>query len=434
MPGVVIVGAQFGDEGKGKMTDYLAGRAECVVRYQGGNNAGHTVVIGGHEFRLHIIPSGIFYPEKVCVIGNGMVIDPEVLFQELDDLLNKGLKLARLYISDRAHLLMPYHLRLDEAEENYRGAGRIGTTRRGIGPAYTDKVARLGFRTGELLEPGWEKRLEAMTLEKNRILEQFYGSKGCEPELVIDLMRRYAERLRPFLTDTSLVLAEMAARGKRILYEGAQGTMLDIDHGTYPFVTSSSPTAGGACIGAGVGPTAINLVLGVCKAYLTRVGEGIFPTDLDGPVGEEIRDRGREFGTTTGRARRCGWIDLVMLRYAARVNGLDGLLITKLDVLDSFPAIRMCNAYNCSGSTIREFPASQQFLQSCEPVYEDMEGWQQDTSGVRRYEDLPAAARRFIERISEVTGLPVMAISVGPDREQTIMLQELSRMAHKGSF
>jgi adenylosuccinate synthase len=292
----------------------------------------------------------------------------------------------------------------------------------------------LGFRTGELLEPGWEKRLEAMTLEKNRILEQFYGSKGCEPELVIDLMRRYAERLRPFLTDTSLVLAEMAARGKRILYEGAQGTMLDIDHGTYPFVTSSSPTAGGACIGAGVGPTAINLVLGVCKAYLTRVGEGIFPTDLDGPVGEEIRDRGREFGTTTGRARRCGWIDLVMLRYAARVNGLDGLLITKLDVLDSFPAIRLCNAYNCSGSTIREFPASQQFLQSCEPVYEDMEGWQQDTSGVRRYEDLPAAARRFIERISEVTGLPVMAISVGPDREQTIMLQELSRMAHKGSF
>lgn len=431
MPGVVIVGAQFGDEGKGKMTDYLASRADCVVRYQGGNNAGHTVVIGGHEFRLHIIPSGIFYPGKVCIIGNGMVIDPEALFQELDGLLNQRLKLARLYISDRAHLLLPYHVRLDEAEENCRGAERIGTTKRGIGPAYTDKVARLGFRTSELLEPGWEKRLEAMALEKNYILKQLYGSEGDEPEQVIDWMRRYAERMRPFLTDTSLVLAELAAEGKHILFEGAQGTMLDIDHGTYPFVTSSSPTAGGACIGAGVGPTAVNLVLGVCKAYLTRVGEGNFPTELDGPDGEEIRKRGREFGTTTGRARRCGWIDLVMLRYAARVNGLNGLLITKLDVLDSFPAIRLCNAYTCGGGTIREFPASQRLLQTFKPVYEDLEGWQQDTSGVRRYEDLPAAARRFIERIGEVTGLPVMAISVGSDREQTIMLQELSRQAHK---
>jgi adenylosuccinate synthase len=430
MPGVVIVGAQFGDEGKGKMTDYLACQADCVVRYQGGNNAGHTVVIGGHEFRLHLIPSGIFYAEKVCVIGNGMVIDPEALFQELDELLNQGPKLARLYISDRAHLLLPYHLRLDEAEENCRGAERIGTTRRGIGPAYTDKVARVGFRTGELLEPGWEKRLEAKALEKNRILEQFYDSKGCEPEQVIDWMRRLALRLRPFLTDTSLVLAELAAQGKHILFEGAQGTMLDIDHGTYPFVTSSSPTAGGACIGAGVGPTAINQVLGVCKAYLTRVGEGIFPTELDGPACEEIRKRGREFGTTTGRARRCGWIDLVMLRYAARVNGLDGLLITKLDVLDSFPVIRLCNAYTCNGSTIKGFPSSQQVLQACDPVYEDMDGWQQDTSGIRRYEDLPMAARRFIERLSEVSGLPVLAISVGPDREQTIMLQELSSRAH----
>jgi adenylosuccinate synthase len=425
MSGVVIVGAQFGDEGKGKMTDYLARRADCVVRYQGGNNAGHTVVIGGREFRLHLIPSGIFYPEKVCVIGNGMVIDPEVLFQEMDVLLNQGLKLARLYISDRAHLLLPYHLRLDEAEENYRGADLIGTTRRGIGPAYTDKVARVGFRIGELMEPGWEKRLESLTLEKSRILKQVYNSKGCEPEQVIDWVRSYTERLRPLLMDTSLVLAGLAAQGKHILFEGAQGTMLDIDHGTYPFVTSSSPTAGGACTGAGVGPTAINRVLGVCKAYLTRVGEGLFPTELDGPEGDEIRSRGREFGTTTGRARRCGWIDLVMLRYAARVNGLDGLLITKLDVLDSFPTIRLCNAYTCNGGMIREFPSSQQLLQSCEPVYEDLEGWQQDTSGVRRYEDLPIAARRFIERIGEVAGLPVMAISVGPDREQTIMLQEL---------
>jgi adenylosuccinate synthase len=426
MPGVVIVGAQFGDEGKGKMTDYLASRADCIVRYQGGNNAGHTVVIGGQEFRLHIIPSGIFYPEKVCVIGNGLVVDPEVMFQELDDLLNQGLKLARLYISDRAHLILPYHVRLDEAEENSRGAGQIGTTKRGIGPAYTDKIARLGFRTGELLEAGWEKRLGAITLEKNRLLKQLYGIEGDAPEQIIDWMQRYAERMRPFLTDTSLVLAELAAAGKQILFEGAQGTMLDIDHGTYPFVTSSSPTAGGACIGAGVGPTAVNLVLGVCKAYLTRVGEGAFPTELTGSDGEELRKLGREYGVTTGRARRCGWIDLVMLRYAARVNGLNGLLITKLDVLDSFPVIRLCNAYQGNSGTIREFPASQRLLQACEPVYEDLEGWQQDTSGIRRYEDLPKAARRFIERIGEVAGLPVKAISVGPDREQTIMLQELS--------
>jgi adenylosuccinate synthase len=425
MSGVVIVGGQFGDEGKGKMTDYLARRADCVVRYQGGNNAGHTVVIGGNEFRLHLVPSGIFYPEKVCVIGNGLVVDPDVLFQELDELEGRRVKLARLYISDRAHLLLPYHLQLDEAEEDSRGEERIGTTRRGIGPAYTDKVARVGFRTGELLEPGWEKRLAGLVLEKNRVLENLYGRKGPDPDRIIDWMRSRAERLQPFLADTSLVLSELAARGKHILFEGAQGTMLDIDHGTYPFVTSSNPTAGGACIGAGVGPTSISLVLGVCKAYLTRVGEGLFPTELDGPDGEEIRSRGREFGTTTGRARRCGWIDLVMLRYAARVNGMGGLIITKLDVLDYFPTIRLCSAYKCNGSIIREFPASQRLIQSSEPVYEDLEGWQQDTSGARRYEDLPTAARRFIERVGEVAGLPVMTISVGPDREQTIMLQEL---------
>lgn len=425
MSGVVIVGAQFGDEGKGKMTDYLARRADCVVRYQGGNNAGHTVVIGGHEYRLHLIPSGIFYPEKVCIIGNGVVIDPEVLFRELDELLSQGLKLARLFISDRAHLILPYHLQLDEAEENCRGDERIGTTKRGIGPAYTDKIARVGFRTGELLEDGWERHLTELVLEKNKVLERLYGSKGFEPQQVIDWLQPHAERLRPFLADTSLVLAELAARGKHTLFEGAQGTMLDIDHGTYPFVTSSSPTAGGACIGTGVGPTAISQVLGVCKAYLTRVGEGHFPTELDSPHGESLRDRGREFGTTTGRARRCGWIDLVMLRYAGRVNGLGGLIITKLDVLDSFPAIKICTAYRCNDSITKEFPSSQRLLQASEPVYEELDGWQQDTSAARRYEDLPAAARRYVERISEITGLPVLAISVGPDREQTIVLKEL---------
>ncbi len=420
MSGVVIVGAQFGDEGKGKMTDYLARQADCVVRYQGGNNAGHTVVIGGHEYRLHLIPSGIFYPEKVCVIGNGVVIDPEVMFQELDELLSQGLKLARLYISDRAHLILPYHLRLDAAEENCRGDGRIGTTRRGIGPAYTDKISRVGFRAGELLEDGWEQRLIELVLEKNKALERLYGSEGFQPEQVIAWLRPHAERLRPFLTDTSLVLAELASQGRHILFEGAQGTMLDIDHGTYPFVTSSSPTAGGACIGAGVGPTAIGRVLGVCKAYLTRVGEGLFPTELQGPECESLRDRGREFGTTTGRARRCGWIDLVMLRYAGRVNGMSGLIITKLDVLDALPAIKLCTAYRCNGSTLEELPGSQRLLQASEPVYEELEGWQQDISGVRRYDDLPAAARRYVERVSEIAGLPVVAISVGPDRDQTI--------------
>ncbi len=425
MSGVVIVGAQFGDEGKGKVTDYLARWADCVVRYQGGNNAGHTVVIGGKEFRLHLIPSGIFYPDKICVIGNGLVIDPEVLFQELDDLLAQGLELARLNISDRAHLLLPYHLRLDEAEEEYRGSDRIGTTKRGIGPAYTDKVARVGFRTGELLDEGWEQRLNRLVVDKNKVLKQLYGLKTLEPELVIDWVRHHAERLRPFLADTSLVLAELAARGKHILFEGAQGTMLDIDHGTYPYVTSSSPIAGGACIGAGVGPTTIDLALGVCKAYLTRVGEGLFPTELHGPECDRLRQRGREFGTTTGRARRCGWIDLVMLRYAARVNGLGGLILTKLDVLDFLPTIKLCTAYRCNGSVIREFPASQRLLQGSEPVYEEFEGWQQDISAVRRYGDLPAAARRYIERISELTGLPVLAVSVGPDREQTMVMQEL---------
>jgi adenylosuccinate synthase len=425
MSGVVIVGAQWGDEGKGKVTDYLARQAHLVVRYQGGNNAGHTVVIGSREFRLHLIPSGIFYPDKVCVIGNGMVIDPEVLFQELDNFVAQGVETARLYISDRAHLLFPYHLRLDELEEESRGAERIGTTKRGIGPAYADKVARSGLRVGELVEPGWEARVSQLVLDKNRIFERLYGVPGFKPEQIVEWLRPYAARLRPYLTDTSLILAGALAQDKNILFEGAQGTMLDLDHGTYPFVTSSSPTAGGACYGAGVGPTAIDLVLGVSKAYLTRVGEGPFPTELTGPRCEEIRERGREFGTTTGRPRRCGWLDLVMLRYAARVNGLGGLIITKLDVLDTQPEIKLCAAYRAGGSVVTEFPASLRLLQECEPVYEELEGWQQDTSEIRREEDLPPAARRFLQRITELTGIPVVMVSVGPDREQTVVLRDV---------
>lgn len=422
---IVIVGAQWGDEGKGKVTDYLARKADVVVRYQGGNNAGHTVVIGSQKFRLHLIPSGILYPDKTCIIGNGMVVDPEVLFEELDDLAAQGVRGARLYISDRAHLLLPCHKRLDEAEEDARGSQKIGTTRRGIGPAYVDKVSRVGLRTGELLEPGWEEYVSQLIERKNVVLEKLYGVPGFDPGEIVEWLRPYADRMRPMIADTSLLLSRFLAEGKNVLFEGAQGTLLDLDHGTYPFVTASSPVAGGACTGSGIGPTAIDRVLGVCKAYLTRVGEGPFPTELTGVDGDDLRQRGMEFGTTTGRPRRCGWLDLVMLRYAVRVNGMSGLIITKLDVLDPMPRIRLCTAYRWRGEVLEEFPASLRVLRECEPVYEELEGWQQDTSGARRLEDLPAAARKYLERISDVLGIPVVMVSVGPDRQQTIIIEDV---------
>lgn len=422
---IVIVGAQWGDEGKGKVTDYLARKADVVVRYQGGNNAGHTVVIGSQKFRLHLIPSGILYPDKTCIIGNGMVVDPEVLFEELDDLAAQGVKSAKLYISDRAHLLLPCHKRLDEAEEDARGSQKIGTTRRGIGPAYVDKVARVGLRTGELLEPGWEDYVSQIIERKNIVFERLYGIPGFDPGEIVAWLRPYADRMRPMIADTSLLLSRFLAEGKNILFEGAQGTLLDLDHGTYPFVTASSPVAGGACTGAGIGPTAIDRVLGVCKAYLTRVGEGPFPTELTGADGDDLRQRGMEFGTTTGRPRRCGWLDLVMLRYAVRVNGMSGLIITKLDVLDPMPEIRLCTAYRWKGEVLEEFPASLRVLRECEPIYDVLEGWQQDTSGARRLEDLPAAARKYLERISDALGIPVVMVSVGPDRQQTIIIEDV---------
>jgi adenylosuccinate synthase len=425
MPVVVIVGAQWGDEGKGKVTDFLARDADYVVRYQGGTNAGHTVVIGSQEFRLHLIPSGIFYPDKVCIIGNGTVIDPEVLFQELDAFRDRGLQTARLFISDRAHLLLPYHRLLDELEEESRGKERIGTTRRGIGPAYVDKVARRGLRVGELREPGWEDRVFRMVVEKNEYIQKLYGAQGFEPEEIVEYLRPYVERLRPYLADTSLIIAQAVAEGKNVLFEGAQGTLLDLDHGTYPYVTSSSPTAGGVCIGAGIGPTSIDLVLGVTKAYTTRVGEGPFPTEVGGSQGEEIRQKGREFGTTTGRPRRCGWLDIVMLRYAVRVNGIKGLIITKLDVLDEMPKVRLCTAYRYKGELLTEFPASLRVLEECVPVYEELEGWQQDTGGARTLAELPVPAQNFVQRVAELTGVPVVMVSVGPDRQQTVVLREV---------
>ncbi|ACX53209.1 adenylosuccinate synthetase [Ammonifex degensii KC4] len=421
MATVALVGVQWGDEGKGKVTDFLAARADLVVRYQGGNNAGHTVVVGEEEFRLHLLPSGILYPDKTCIIGNGVVIDPAVLFNEIEVLTRRGVTLAKLLVSERAHLILPYHRLLDAAEEERRGKGCLGTTRRGIGPAYTDKAARTGLRVIDLLGEDFPQLLAENIAYKNAILRNVYGKEGLSYEEVYREYQAYAEKLRPYVADTSLVINRAIAEGKHVLFEGAQGTLLDLDHGTYPFVTSSYPTAGGVCIGAGVGPRAIDYVVGVAKAYTTRVGEGPFPTELPGELGEEIRKRGREFGTTTGRPRRCGWFDAVIVRYAARVNGLTHLCITKLDVLTGLPTLKICYGYRYKEEELREFPASLEVLRSCQPLYEELPGWTEDISGARRLEDLPVNARRYLERIEELTGVPVALVGVGVRREQMIV-------------
>ncbi len=426
MSTVVLIGTQWGDEGKGKITDFLAREADLVVRYQGGNNAGHTVVIDGQEFRLHLIPSGIFYPDKICLIGNGVVIDPAVLVRELDMLAEQGISTGNLRISPRAHVIMPYHRRLDEAEEDRRGDSRIGTTRRGIGPAYMDKAARSGIRVVDLLDPEeFAARLRDNIAEKNKVLSQIYGAPGFDFEEVLSEYLRLAERIRPYVADTSLVVNEAVKAGRNVLFEGAQGTLLDLDHGTYPYVTSSHPTAGAACLGAGIGPTRIDRVVGVAKAYVTRVGGGPFPSELHGELGDLLRQRGREFGTTTGRPRRCGWFDAVVVRYAARINGLDYLALTKLDILSGLPEVRICRGYRYRGEELTEFPASLKVLAECEPVYETLPGWDEDISGVREYGALPANARRYVERIVELTGVPVALIGVGTGRHQTIVLHRV---------
>ncbi|MEW6770652.1 MAG: adenylosuccinate synthase [Bacillota bacterium] len=422
---VVLVGAQWGDEGKGKVTDFLAARADIIVRYQGGNNAGHTVVVGEEEFRLHLLPSGILHPEKTCIIGNGVVVDPAVLVAEIEGLKRRGIKMARLLISERAHLIFPYHRLLDGAEEKRKGNGRIGTTGRGIGPAYVDKMARVGIRMSDLLEDAtFSRQLGENVTFKNTLFERVYGSEGVSLPEIFDAYREYAAILREYVADTGVFLHQAITAGKNVLFEGAQGTLLDIDHGTYPFVTSSSPTAGGACLGAGIGPRVIDRVLGVAKAYTTRVGGGPFPTELKGDLGEIIRNQGREFGTTTGRARRCGWFDAVIARYAARVNGLDYLCVTKLDVLTGIPVLKICRAYRYQGKEITDFPASTSVLDACEPVYEELPGWEEDITGARRLEDLPENTRRYLERLSFLAGLPVALIGVGPRREQTIVCHD----------
>jgi len=426
MASVVLVGTQWGDEGKGKVTDFLAEKADIIVRYQGGNNAGHTVVAKGEEFKLHLIPSGILYEDKTCVIGNGVVVDPKVLLDELDYLAERKVKTGKLLISSNAHVIMPYHRLLDALEEESRGEHKIGTTKRGIGPAYMDKTLRIGIRIMDLIdEDEFAAKLRRNLTEKNNLLAKVYGVEPLDYDAIYKEYSGYAQRLRPYVVDSSLVIDESLKAGEKVLFEGAQGTLLDLDHGTYPYVTSSHPIAGGACIGAGVGPTRIDRVVGVIKAYTTRVGEGPFPTELLDETGEVMRQRGHEFGTTTGRARRCGWFDAVIARYSVRVSGISDFALMKLDVLSGFEKVKICVGYRVGNEVIYEFPQSQKIFKTCEPVYEELEGWQEDITQVTSFEDLPKAAQEYVKRIEALTETKVTLIAVGPGREQTIVRGEI---------
>ncbi|MBM7557604.1 adenylosuccinate synthase [Halanaerobacter jeridensis] len=426
MSTTVVVGTQWGDEGKGKITDMLCQEADVVGRYQGGNNAGHTVVVEDEEYKLHLIPSGILYEDTKCVIGNGVVIDPKVLIEELDNLAERGIEANNLYLSSKAHIIMPYHRMLDNAEETRKGNDKIGTTGKGIGPVYRDKIGRFGIRLEDLLdEEVFKAKVKEMVELKNLILEKVYGMDPLDADEIIEEYLDYAEQLESYVVDSSLLLNQEIDDGHDVLFEGAQGTLLDIDHGTYPFVTSSNPTSGGVCSGSGVGPTKIDNVLGVVKAYTTRVGEGPFPAELEDETGEHLRDKGHEFGTTTGRPRRCGWFDAVIVKYAARVNGLTGLALTKLDVLDELEEIKICTGYRYEGEVLTEFPTNEEILTDCEPVYETLPGWEEDTTEITNYENLPANAKQYIERICELTGVKLDILSVGPKRKQTMMINDL---------
>lgn len=426
MSTVVVVGTQWGDEGKGKITDFLAESAEVVARYQGGNNAGHTILINDKKYKLTMIPSGIFYEDKVCVIGNGMVINPGALLEEIRYIHENGFSTKNLRISDRAHVIMPYHLLLDGLEEERKGDNKIGTTRKGIGPCYMDKAARNGVRIADLMDAEeFESKVRRLVAEKNTLIEQVYGSKGIDADSIIQEYLGYAEQLRPYVTDTSVVLNDLIDADKKVLFEGAQGVMLDIDQGTYPFVTSSNPSAGGVCIGSGVGPSKIQQIIGVAKSYTTRVGDGPFPTELMNETGDWIRERGNEYGTVTGRPRRVGWFDSVVVRHARRVSGITGLSLNSLDVLAGLETVKICTAYTYRGETISHYPASLKMLAECQPVYEELPGWSEDLSGVRKLEDLPENARRYLERVSELTGIPIAIFSVGRNREQTNLVKPI---------
>ena len=422
MPGIVLLGAQWGDEGKGKITDLIADEFDYVVRFQGGNNAGHTVIHAGRTLKLHLIPSGIMYPHITPVIGNGCVIDPKVLLEEMDRLEADGLSTHRLLISCNAHLIMPYHRDLDGASEHRLGNLEIGTTRRGIGPAYMDKASRMGIRVQDLTDEHiFRKKLEAALVEKNDILEKIYGMPAYTVEQIADEYLAYAERIKPHIAETSAIINRALDAGQWVLFEGAQGTLLDLDHGTYPFVTSSSPTAGGACTGTGVGPRRIDRVLGIAKAYITRVGSGPFPTELTEEVGRHLIEVGHEYGTTTGRERRPGWFDGLIARYAVQVNGLTDLIITKLDVLSQLDTIKVCVAYEHEGRRYNELPCHQTPLHHAKPIYEELPGWKTDITHCRTFEELPKAAQEYIVFLEDLAEVPVAMIAVGPSREQTIM-------------
>ena len=426
MPAIVIVGAQWGDEGKGKAADLLGDKVDYVVRYQGGNNAGHTVVIGDESYALHLLPSGVLSDKATAVIGNGVVIDPEVLITEIDGLIQRGAWRDRLLISADAHLIMPHHVALDKVTERYLGKARIGTTGRGIGPAYSDKVSRVGIRMQDLFDPGiLRQKLELVLREKNQILTKLYNRRGIDAGMVADQYLGYADRLGRYIADTGLVLNQALAAGRVVLLEGAQATLLDVDHGTYPFVTSSSPTAGGACAGSGIGPTRITRVMGILKAYTTRVGAGPFPTELHDAQGEWLRKTGGEFGVTTGRPRRTGWLDTVIARYATRVNGLTDYFLTKLDVLSSLEKVPVCVAYDVHGKRFDEIPMTQTDFHHATPVYEYLDGWWEDISGAKDFSDLPPNAQRYVRAVEAMIGAPVCAVGVGPRRDQTVQLREV---------
>lgn len=420
MSTVVVVGTQWGDEGKGKITDYLAESADVVARYQGGNNAGHTILIDGKKFKLSLIPSGVFYKDKTCVIGNGMVVNPAALIEEINYIHDNGFSTDNLVISDRAHVIMPYHMVLDALEEDRKGPNKIGTTRKGIGPCYMDKAARNGIRIADLMDAEeFELKLRHMVKEKNQVITQVYGGESLDVEEILTQYLEYAEVIRKYVRDTSVVLNDAIDENQKVLFEGAQGVMLDIDQGTYPFVTSSNPSAGGVCIGSGVGPSKIQQVIGVAKSYTTRVGDGPFPTELDNEIGEYIREKGHEYGTVTGRARRVGWFDSVVVRHARRVSGITGLSLNSLDVLSGLESVKICTAYKFRGEEITHYPASLKMLAECEAIYEELPGWSEDITGAKTLEDLPENTRRYVERVSELTGVPIAIFSVGRNREQT---------------
>src|SRR5215218_6283869 len=424
---LAVLGAQWGYEGKGKIVDLLTPHFDIVARYQGGHNAGHTVYVNGKKFVLRLIPSGILHPAVTCVIGNGVVVDPIALFSEIDELVQAGVEVgSRLVVSDKAHLILPYHRDLDLLSEARRGERKIGTTSRGIGPAYEDKIARRGIRVGDLNDPaGLEQNVRDNVTARNRLVQD--STMDWKP--VLAQLLQHAERMRPMIRDVSVLLTEAMAGGQSILFEGAQGTLLDIDHGTYPYVTSSNASIGGVCTGLGIPPKAVGRVLGVVKAYTTRVGEGPFPTELSGDMGNRLRESGSEYGAVTGRPRRCGWYDAVAVRYAARINGLDGLALTKLDVLDGLEQISICTSYRCGGRTLTEFPSDVRQLAACEPVYESMPGWTTPTAGIREFDRLPDAAKRYIARLEEISGVRAAIVSTGSERDDTIVKNDILRIA-----